>query len=73
MVLHGLGSHVLLLQLLGDLVVHILLLVVKPVEFDLGKRVSTFFWTSRLFLSARMRISPSRIDWFLYSSISLVF
>jgi hypothetical protein len=72
-VLHGLGSHVLLLQLFGYLVVHILLFVVELVELDLDRRGSTFFCTSRLFLSASIRISPSRIDWFLYSSISLVF
>lgn len=66
MVLHGLGCDVFLLQLLGDLVVHFLLFVVELVELDLDSRRSTFFWTSRLFLSAKIRISPSRMDWFLY-------
>lgn len=55
-VLHGLGRHVLLLELLGNLIVHFLLLVVELVKLDLDKADSTFFWTSRLFLSARTRI-----------------
>jgi hypothetical protein len=72
-VFHGLARHVLLLQLLGQLVVACLLLAVQLVEFDLTRSKCTFFCTYRLFLSASTLISPSRIDCCLYYSISFVF
>jgi hypothetical protein len=55
-VFHGLGRHVLLLELLGQLVAALLLLVVQLVEFDLTRGKCTFFCTYRLFLSANTLI-----------------
>ncbi len=62
LVLHRLRRHVLLLQLLCQSVVFFLLLVVEFIEVDLHRGHLTFWTTSRLFLSARMRISPYLID-----------
>ena len=72
-VFHCFWCHVLLLQLLSQLVVCLLLLVIELVEIDLDKGIVTFFCTYRLFFSASILIYPSRIDWCLYSSISFVF
>jgi hypothetical protein len=68
-----LGREIFLHEFLSELVVDLLLLVVQFVEIDLHIKIFTFFYTSLLFLSARIRISPYLTDCFLYSSISFVF
>lgn len=72
-VFHSLASHIFLLQGLSKHVVGSLLFIVELIKLNLNKMNCTFFCTSRLFLSAKIRISPSLIDWCLYSYISLVF
>lgn len=73
LILCCLVGHIFLHHLFSQPVINLFLLIVKLVEFDLYNKLNTFFWTSLLFLSAKILISPSLTAWFLYSYISLVF
>ena len=73
LILYRSVGEIFLLQFLGNPIIELLLLIVKSTKLDLYKYWATFVWTSLLFLSAKILISPSLTAWWRYSSISFEF